>query len=133
MCKQICEKYCALSDAGNMGMYRTAITSRFPSLTSMEVVLPSEDVPVAPWQEWALGQSPKWWKDHTDVKHQRHVKFQAANLQNVLLALSGLMLVTLYLYHDDAITGMVSGEPRLLSINQMPRIFLPNENCWELK
>lgn len=42
-----------------------------------------------PFQGWAKA-SPQWYENHQAVKHNRHTQFPAANLLNVVNAVSGL-------------------------------------------
>lgn len=50
-------------------------------------------------QGWKSNQynSPNWWKQYNDVKHERLENFRKANLKNVVNALAGLYTLELYL------------------------------------
>ena len=52
-----------------------------------------------PWKEWdnKSDARPFWWTAYNDVKHQRGQKFENANLENVLNAMSALAIANLYL------------------------------------
>ncbi|WDE07826.1 hypothetical protein SG34_013630 [Thalassomonas viridans] len=76
-----------------------------------------------PWKSATTCESPKWWKDHNKVKHDRSEYYTKANLGNVLEALAGLYVANLHLNHlqiasisppdykpffEDTVTGLVS-------------------------
>ncbi len=44
-----------------------------------------------PFEEWANGGSPQWFRDYHGGKHNRHQEFPKANLGNVIDAMSGVV------------------------------------------
>lgn len=50
---------------------------------------------VRPLGSWAKGDSLHWYKDYNEVKHNRLVNFEHANLENVLEAIAGLFVILL--------------------------------------
>jgi hypothetical protein len=56
-----------------------------------------------PWFEWKTTEkdNPPWWRSYNDVKHERNVYFAQANLKNVLLSASGLLVALLFWSHHE--------------------------------
>jgi len=46
-----------------------------------------------PFRDWDDGKPLSWYRDYNAVKHDRSVQFRSANLENVLLAISGVFAV----------------------------------------
>jgi len=52
-----------------------------------------------PWNKWRSDNTPDWWRQHKNVKHQRSDFYHQANLKNVLEALAALYIVNIYLHY----------------------------------
>lgn len=98
--KLLCKKVVPTSQASNMPSYRKAILSKHPDMPQTKVVIPALDMPSTPWSDWQLDKSPAWWEDYNKVKHHRDAFFNAANLQNCLNSLAGLLVLLGYLYAE---------------------------------
>jgi hypothetical protein len=70
----------------------------YPDVSKMEVRVPRYGLTFLPWENWAKGQNPDWWRSYNRVKHERNKYFQEATLQNALNALGALLIFNLYYY-----------------------------------
>lgn len=48
---------------------------------------------IKPFESWKTTHSLKWYQDYNSVKHNRNEEFKLANLENVILAISGVFVV----------------------------------------
>lgn len=83
--------------SGKITDYKKVILKKYPKLIQSEVIVSDLDDSIKPWAEWANSNSPEWWKSYNHVKHYRHSKFEEANLENTIYALSALMILNLYI------------------------------------
>ncbi len=104
VCRLVCKSIDSDNDyfdetiySGNIAQYKKIILGKYPKLVQSEVSVPSLDETLSPWNEWSINDSPIWWKEYNLVKHYRHTNFKKANLKNTIYALSGLMVLNLYL------------------------------------
>ncbi len=89
----------------------------FPELLGAGGFVGSYQISLRPWIEWKSNKkkAPSWWRAHQSVKHNRHIKFTEASLENVLnaaAALETLLLVYFqrtYLWpHSDSLFEPIS-------------------------
>lgn len=94
--KQICAKHGNSSD--NEAGYRSFFTSKFPKIGDAKISLPSHGLEFIPFKDWLKKPSttPLWWTANNKVKHWRHTHFECANLENMLSALSALLVANVY-------------------------------------
>ncbi len=111
--KQICNHVKKDQDANNIHTYRDILRPIFLNIERFQVLVKRHGLELAPWTNWAQGETPDWWGDHNDVKHERHVHFQKANLSNALNSVAGLYVMVLYLYREQATEGLLSPSPFL--------------------
>ena len=93
-CKELRPSY-----EGNIDIcwYRRVLIEEFPSSTEEKVFLPRNFIEFTPWEIWGdRTDSPVWWKDYNDVKHNRSEYYYKATLKNVLEAISGLLVILFY-------------------------------------
>jgi hypothetical protein len=112
--KLLCKKINPQSKADNIVTYRQEIMASFPQIAQFEVVARRFELTMHPWEEWANGHSPFWWRAYNDVKHQRDTQFQEANLKNMLNAVAGLFVACLFLYKEAAELPGLSPTPEVL-------------------
>jgi hypothetical protein len=65
-------------------------------LSSYEVLLPLwEPYPkvIRPFEEWTAGHNLSWYQAYNASKHNRHEAFKSANLENLVSAVAGLLVV----------------------------------------
>ena len=94
--KQICAKHGDSSE--KEPGYRKLFASKFPKIGGVKVSLSSHGLDFVPFAEWFQNPSttPSWWTANNKVKHERHTDFERANLQNMLSALSALLISNIY-------------------------------------
>lgn len=99
--KMICKSVDPAAKRANIDNYRDIITTRFPKLCAYEVGIERDGSASKPWATWDASPktNPIWWSSYNDVKHERNVNFKDANQENVLGALSGLLVLLIYHYH----------------------------------
>jgi hypothetical protein len=81
----------------NIDGWRGALHTRFPKLHSVPIYTPKFDMKLLPWSDWSNAANPQWWRDHNDVKHERHAHFPKASLGNALYAMAALYVLLWYL------------------------------------
>lgn len=118
--KLICKKLSPSSTARNIDDYRKEITTNYPSLYTIECLIPRYSLNIKPWSSWSGNDSPCWWQAHNKVKHQRNEHSSLANQKNVKEALCGLFCLLLYLYQQELYSGDLSPLPALLDYERMP-------------
>lgn len=101
--KAICCEFVA-SEVRTMPRYTKIILEQWPSLPEQKVEFAS--TVLQPFKDWKSigGENSKlefsgleWWRDYTDVKHNRIENYRKANLKNVVNSLAGLYALELYL------------------------------------
>lgn len=84
--------------SGKINLYKATVMAHFPRIYEAEVLIAGLNNPLKPWTEWQNINSPEWWKGYNKAKHYRHSSYKSANLKNMLMAMSALMVAILYLY-----------------------------------
>jgi|ERR1017187_508198 hypothetical protein len=94
--KQVCAKHGDPSEK-ELG-YRKFFANKFPKIGDAKVNLPLHSLDFVPFADWLHTPSttPAWWTANNKVKHERHTQFECANLQNMLSALSALLIANIY-------------------------------------
>lgn len=106
VCRLLCKKVNPDSTADNINAYRGELLAAYQAIPAFEVVLPRFGLTLQPWDEWGKPNGvPFWWTAYNKTKHHRDSEFQRANLKNTLNAVSGLFVVALYLYKQEAEAG----------------------------
>jgi hypothetical protein len=62
-------------------------------LSDFEIIIRNLESTRKPFSEFSTGQIPKWWSDHTKLKHDAFKNKNIATLENALCALSALFLL----------------------------------------
>jgi len=116
--KGICKKINLVKNPRNIDKYREIVKPVYPKLCSMKVLIPRYGLEITPWQRWKKkykkNPNPHWWTAYNDVKHDRGNEFKKANLKNTISAITGLYVVLLYYYYDEAENGELIPSPSLL-------------------
>ena len=101
--KAICCEF-SESEARSMPRYTKIILEQWPTLPEQKVEFASTIL--QPFKDWkSIGGNNtrlefsglEWWRDYTDVKHNRIENYRKANLKNVVNSLAGLYTLELYL------------------------------------
>ncbi len=113
--KQLCTRHRPKPKADNVNAYYDILTAAYPGIEHMEVTIPRYGLILKPWDTWKKNAPPPWWSDHNKVKHRRSDYFHAAHLQNVLNAMSALLLVVVLLHKDRTAQPWIAPVPVLLN------------------
>jgi hypothetical protein len=108
--KLLCQQSSPSQPRGNINQYRSILLTAFPTLPTMQVVVPRYGLTLTPWANWAGPDNPDWWRSYNNVKHERDAHFQEATLTNALNAMGALLLLT-YIYYSHSLAP--AGIPRL--------------------
>jgi hypothetical protein len=122
--KQICLQENNISE--NENGYRNFIPSRFPKLMDLKVEIPKYELGFTPFEEWKSDITPKWWTANNKVKHQRHIHFNEANLENTLNAVAAMYLTNIYFLRND-LTEEIQPVPQLFSCDEIIDGVSPSE------
>ena len=114
--KQLCEQVRPGCNVSNINNYKDVLVTDLPVLTETEVQIPRHGLTLIPWANWSGDSNPDWWRAYNDVKHNRHARYQSANLKNTLNAIAGLFLLLLFLYKDQAESGQLVPNPSMLRL-----------------
>lgn len=89
-----------LVDRPNMEIYREVYKSRY-KIEDKKVFELRNFTLIQPYQKWVDNSSIDWWKNYTDIKHDRFQNKEKATLKTTLDALGGLFLLAII--HADTI------------------------------
>ena len=117
--KQLCKKLNPASEANNIHQYRDEIKIVYSQFPNFRVTVPRYGLDLAPWSNWNQDQGvPFWWNAYNKVKHQRNVDFEKANFKNVINAVAGLFVTTLYFYKEKAENAKLIPMQSLLRVSE---------------
>jgi len=91
--KLVCEQVDPTARRANIDDYRSILASHLPHLADTAVHVPRYGMSFRPWENWATGRNPDWWRSYNNVKHERDRYFQEATLQHALNSLGALLLL----------------------------------------
>ncbi len=109
--KLLCRQIDPSVKLDGINSYRTTILKKYPNMPSVEVILPRYEISICPWQDWRKGANPDWWRAYNDVKHERDKHYKAANLENTISAVAGLLVVVGYLYSNELLKFQLLPQP----------------------
>ena len=95
--KELCKEIDNTSKAEGIIQYRKLIEGKYPEIMEETVYLLRYNLKFEPWKDWSEKEGPFWWRAYNKVKHERGVHYEKANLENVLNALAGLLVIIVYL------------------------------------
>ncbi|MBN2023724.1 MAG: hypothetical protein JW809_13135 [Pirellulales bacterium] len=98
--KRLCQASMPPVSANNINEYRSVLCEKYPGLPGIKATMPRHGYEFVPWEEWANGENPAWWRAYNSVKHQRDQCFAQANLKNTIDTIAGLCVLVTYLYKD---------------------------------
>lgn len=81
---------------GNIGEIKGHLLELFPKIEENEVDIERTGETVKPFEGWSEGRLA-WWSSYTELKHNRIENFHEANLENLFLSMSALLVITVYL------------------------------------
>ena len=92
--KLLCRHLRPDAPRGNINEYRAVLSAEIPEIITTEIFIPRYGLTLTPWNNWADGETPLWWRSYNQVKHERDAHFNQATLKNALNALGALLIVT---------------------------------------
>lgn len=126
--KLICEHVAPEARRANIDHYRTVITEAFPLTASTLVTVARYGLVLTPWDNWAKGQNPDWWRSYNNVKHERSAYFHEATLKNALNALAALLALTFRYY---SLVHGINGKP--LNPRDTTQLLVPESSLLRLQ
>lgn len=107
--------------ANNIDDYRQIIKTKKPELINEVVYISRYGLEFSPWTNWNRDQNPYWWKSYNNVKHERNLYYNEANLENVLKSLGALLITNFYYYRAryEKEKGFLP-EPKIITGNLEP-------------
>jgi hypothetical protein len=96
--KQLCFYLDDSKTPKDINAYKKIIKEKLPEFINEPVFVYRYGFQINPWGDWNKGDNPDWWSSHNKVKHLRHIHFNKANVENVLKAMSGLLICVAYYY-----------------------------------
>lgn len=94
--------------------HMAALLSAHPDIPKHKVIMDRFGMDVMPWDNWAQGNTPDWWKSHNAIKHDRGNHFKEANLMNTFRSISGLFILLIYYLRQLGVKEVLP-PPRTLS------------------
>lgn len=96
--KQLCLILNSARRTHNINDYKSVIKDSIPLMINERISIDRFGLKFRPWDAWNGETNPNWWGSYNNVKHQRNIHFNEANLQNTINALGGLLIVVIYYY-----------------------------------
>ncbi|XMO86402.1 hypothetical protein AAFN75_16570 [Algibacter sp. AS12] len=78
--------------------YRKIIRENWSEIIGEKVSVGFHFFNLQPFKPWENNETPKWWKMHNKVKHERNTYFKEANLENARNAICALFICVNYYY-----------------------------------
>src|SRR6267154_2595595 len=85
--KLLCQRLKPDAPRANMNEYRAVLSAELPEIITTQIFIPRYGLTLTPWDNWAQGNNPLWWRSYNKVKHERDAYFDQATLKNALNAL----------------------------------------------
>jgi len=96
--KQLCSLIAPNQTTNNINDYKNVIKQHLSDFITEEICIDRFGLSYKPWISWNENDNPNWWTSHNNVKHQRNIHFNEANLQNTINAVGALLLTVVYYY-----------------------------------
>ncbi len=124
LAKKLCKLINSSEQSDKITDYYPIITAKYPNFTDYEISIPryTQLLSFKPWKDWDSSKRPDWWsKGYNKIKHERDQHFKKANLENAILATSGLLTGILYFYDCDSSNHTIDS-------SQAPKLLVPQNN-----
>lgn len=115
--KLLCKREGPEKNPKKIHQYRKILNPNLQNIKDMKILIPRYGLELNPWDKWKQNETPNWWSDHNDVKHERNLYFKKACLKNTLNSISGLFCLLLYYYKDKAEKGDLFPDPSLFMVD----------------
>lgn len=92
------KEFCGFNttDRKTIADYTQHILTNTPDIKNQKISVQEYNIEIQPFMNWDVGQpgqSLKWWKAFTDVKHNRYEQLKQANQENAINILGALYLI----------------------------------------
>ena len=95
--KELCKAISPTSNPKNITEYYPIIIGKYPKFTEIEIEVFKYNISFKPWENWNDTVRPSWWRGYNEIKHERELNFEKANLENTLYSIGALFALLLYL------------------------------------
>lgn len=101
--KKICGLIVEGSTPQNINEYKEIIIPHLGDMITETAYASRFGMSSRPWINWLEGNNPDWWRANNNIKHDRTLHFEQANLINAFNSVGALLIVTCYFYklHDE--------------------------------
>lgn len=93
------------SNTGNLNVTDYLHLEKACRLSEYRITVPTwvgTSSPLQPYKGWRSSHSLSWYQDYNSVKHDRSANFHLANLENVLNAVSAVLIILFAQFHIAA-------------------------------
>ena len=120
--KDICYQINESSSPQKINDYREIIREDLGEIINEKVNVGLYFFNIQPFEIWKENKTPKWWKMHNKVKHQRNEYFTEANLENTRNAICALFICVNYYYLQKLKPIMVKAGKKKFSFKDITLI-----------
>jgi len=86
-------------DYGSIHDYFNCVTSEYPSICNVEIIMPRYSMSFKPWDGWSASSAPDWWSmGYNKVKHDRSNHPSAPTMIRAINSLGALQVFLLHYY-----------------------------------
>lgn len=96
--KGLCALIAPTRERKNINDYKTIIKSHLPEFINEYIFISRYGISLKPWDNWLGEENPHWWRSYNNVKHERDIYFNQANLENVIRSMGALLITNFYFY-----------------------------------
>jgi hypothetical protein len=114
-CDVVLKELCRISgnsDCKNEHEYREYLNDLFPSISGIKISCPYFQLEFIPFSSWESNSTPNWWSANNKVKHHRNQHYSQACLKNVMEAISGLLVLDIFLLKDAKNNILLDPDPK---------------------
>jgi hypothetical protein len=88
----------------NMKTYREIFDTQY-QVSNKQIFELKNFTSIAPFKDWSNKNTPGWWSQYTEIKHNRFENREKATLKNALDSLAGLFV--LFLTHKETLSMLI--------------------------
>lgn len=96
--KGLCALIAPDEERKNINDYRAIIKSHLPEFIDESIYINRYGISLKPWDNWLGEENPNWWQSYNNVKHERNIYFDQANLENVIRSMGALLITNFHFY-----------------------------------
>ena len=96
--KELCALIAPGEEIKNINDYKKIIKAHLPEFINESVFINRYGISLKPWDNWNGEDNPYWWQSYNNVKHERNMYFDQANLENTIRSMGALLITNYYFY-----------------------------------